>query len=133
MAIPIKQLKLHKLKMRLKNPFATSFGTVQDKEFFITEAIDDDGNHGYGESVAFTTPWYTEETVETSLHMMEDFLIPILKQNEIKHPDDVSELFKPIKRNNMAKAALEGAVWDLYAKRKNISLAEALGGEKSGN
>src|SRR5699024_11232268 len=30
----------------------------------------------------------------------------------------------------MAKAAVEGAVWDLYAKRQNISLAEALGGLK---
>src|SRR5690625_7687559 len=30
----------------------------------------------------------------------------------------------------MAKAAVEGAVRDLYAKRQNISLAEALGGVK---
>lgn len=30
----------------------------------------------------------------------------------------------------MAKASLEGAVWDLYAKRSNVTLAKALGGEK---
>ncbi|WP_249870617.1 o-succinylbenzoate synthase [Oceanobacillus saliphilus] len=131
MSIPIMQLKLHKLNMKLKEPFRTSFGTFQDKEFFITEVIDVKGNHGYGESVAFSSPWYTEETVKTSLHVMEDFLIPILKENEISHPDQVSELFQPIKRNNMAKSALEGAVWDLYAKRENQSLAKALGGEKN--
>ena len=61
---------------------------------------------------------------------MEDFLIPLLQESTINHPDDVSDIFKPIKRNHMAKAALEGAVWDLYAKRENQTLAEALGGEK---
>ncbi|MFA1822284.1 o-succinylbenzoate synthase [Virgibacillus oceani] len=117
--------------MRLKDPFTTSFGTFQEKEFFVTEAIDNDGNRGFGESVAFTSPWYSEETVKTNLHVMKDFLIPILQENEITHPDEVSVLFTPIKRNNMAKAALEGAVWDLYAKRQNISLSRALGGTKT--
>ncbi|WHX28254.1 o-succinylbenzoate synthase [Virgibacillus halodenitrificans] len=128
--MPIKQIKLHKLKMKMKHPFTTSFGTMQDKEFFITEAIDDRGNRGFGESVAFTNPWYSEETVETNLHMMRDFLIPILQEEPIVHPDDVSALFQPIKQNNMAKSALEGAVWDLYAKQNNMTLATALGGEK---
>ncbi|UJL48188.1 o-succinylbenzoate synthase [Virgibacillus sp. NKC19-16] len=116
--------------MRLNNPFTTSFGTIQDKEFFITEAIDVKGSSGFGESVAFTSPWYTEETVETTRHMIEDFLIKILQENEINHPDEVTDLFAVIKRNNMAKAAIEGAIWDLYAKRNNISLTQALGGQK---
>ncbi|MBY7142768.1 o-succinylbenzoate synthase [Virgibacillus sp. NKC19-3] len=117
--------------MRLNNPFTTSFGTIQDKEFFIIEAIDNKGTSGFGESVAFTSPWYTEETVETTRHMIEDFLIKILQENEINHPDEVTDLFAVIKRNNMAKAAIEGAIWDLYAKRNNISLTQALGGKKS--
>ncbi|HLR69191.1 o-succinylbenzoate synthase [Virgibacillus alimentarius] len=129
--MPIKQIKIRKLNMRLKNPFTTSFGTMQDRAFFITEAEDEEGNHGFGESVAFISPWYSEETVETNAHVMEDFLIPILKENKLTHPDDVSALFTPIKRHNMAKSALEGAIWDLYAKQKNISLAEALGGKKT--
>ena len=130
MALVIEKIKLHHLKMTLNDPFSTSFGTFQEKEFFITEMIDGSGNRGFGESVAFTSPWYSEETVQTNLHMMTDFLIPILKNNEIHHPDEVFDLFQPIRRNNMAKAALEGAVWDLYAKQKNIPLAEALGGER---
>lgn len=130
MLIPITEIKLHHLKMNLKDPFKTSFGTIQAKEFYITEIIDDQGYSGYGESVAFLTPWYTEETVETNRHMMEDFLIPLLKKHSVNHPDDVFEIFSVIKGNNMAKAALETAVWDLYAKRLNITLSEALGGKK---
>ncbi|WP_163971194.1 o-succinylbenzoate synthase [Oceanobacillus halotolerans] len=129
--MPIKQIKLHKVKMKLNSPFTTSFGTMETKEFFITEIIDDKGNRGFGESVAFTSPWYSEETVKTNEHVIEDFLIPLLKENTIEHPDEVLEVFKSIRRHNMAKSTLEGAIWDLYAKRKEIPLAEALGGTKS--
>ena len=126
--IPLKEITLRKLNMRLNNPFTTSFGTVQDKVFFIIEALDHEGNRGFGESVAFSSPWYTEETVQTNEHIMEDFLIKILQESKFNHPDEISDLFAPIKRNNMAKAGLENAIWDLYAKQKKIPLAEALGG-----
>ncbi|HLS08772.1 o-succinylbenzoate synthase [Lentibacillus sp.] len=130
MTIPVKHIKLRRLKMTLNNPFSTSFGTMQDKTFFIIEAIDDDGNRGFGESVAFPIPWYTEETVETNYHIMTDFLMKLLRENDIHHPEEVRNIFQPIKRNYMAKAALEGAIWDLYAKRKNMTLSEALGGTR---
>src|SRR5699024_7200322 len=81
-------------------------------------------------SVAFTIPWYTEETTETVLHIMSDFLIPRLSGKEFSHPDEIGILFNSIKRNNMAKAAVEGAIWDLYAKRKQLTLSEALGGTR---
>ncbi|MGG0668160.1 o-succinylbenzoate synthase [Lederbergia citrisecunda] len=126
----ITKVTIRNMKMRMKEPFSTSFGTMQDKHFLLLEVYDELGNSGWGESVAFDAPWYTEETVETSLHMLSDFLIPLLLGKEISHPDQVGNLFSPIRGNNMAKASIEGAIWDLYAKRKGISLAEALGGQR---
>jgi o-succinylbenzoate synthase len=128
--IDVREVILHRMVMQLKDPFTTSFGTFQEKEFFIIEMIDDAGNSGFGESVAFTSPWYSEETVETNKHMMENFLIPLLLEEPIHHPDEVSGRFQTIRRNNMAKAALEGAVWDLYAKRNHTPLFKALGGNR---
>lgn len=92
--------------------------------------VDEHGHSGFGESVAFASPWYSEETVKTNEHMMTDILIPLLINDPIAHPQEVSERFRSIRRNNMAKSALEGAVWDLFAKRSNQTLANALGGEK---
>ncbi|WP_096274431.1 o-succinylbenzoate synthase [Paucisalibacillus globulus] len=129
--MPFKKIILHRLNMRMIFPFTTSFGTMQDKEFFIVEAVDTEGNRGFGESVSFPIPWYTEETVKSNKDIMEDFLIPILRENPINHPDEVFPLFGRLRGNNMAKAAIEGAVWDLYAKRQGVSLAKALGGEKT--
>lgn len=126
----VTQVILRHLKMRMKFPFETSFTTMQDKEFILVEAINESGISGWGEAVAFTTPLYNEETVKTNWHMLEDFLIPLVLDKEITHPDELNGLFSPIKRNNMAKAAIEGAVWDLFAKKNNLSLAKALGGTR---
>lgn len=123
------EVTLRHLKMRMKAPFATSFGSFQDKEFILLEAKDEQGNIGWGESVAFDTPWYNEETFKTNWHMLEDYLIPALLNKEIEHPDEVSALFSAYRKNNMAKSTVEGAVWDIFAKRQGITLAEALGGK----
>jgi O-succinylbenzoate synthase len=127
----VKEMTLRHMRMRLKFPFTTSFGTLQDRDFILLEAKDENGNSGWGESVAFHSPWYSEETMKTNWHVLEDFLIPALLDQEIQHPDEVSEIFSNIRKNNMAKSTLEGAVWDLYSQEKGISLASALGGEKS--
>lgn len=128
--IDIQEVSLHRLVMKLKEPFTTSFGTFQEREFFVIEIVDENGLSGFGESVAFASPWYSEETVKTNEHMMTDILIPLLIKDPIAHPQEVSERFRSIRRNNMAKSALEGAVWDLFSKRSNQTLANALGGEK---
>lgn len=127
--LSIKKVTLHHLNMRLNNPFTTSFGTFTDKKFILVELQDHDGKNGWGESVAFSTPWYNEETVETNQHVIEAFLIPFLKE-PIEHPDQLSGRFLGIRKNNMAKSAVEGAVWDLYAKKNHAPLYKVLGGEK---
>ncbi len=124
----LKEVQLHHIKMMLKTPFSNSLETVSERELIIVEVSDSDGRIGYGEGVAFASPWYTEETLMTSWHMLKDFIIPTLKEEIIHHPTDVERLLRGIRRNPMAKYAIEGAIWDLYAKREGISLARALGG-----
>lgn len=127
----VTEVVLRHVKMKMKFPFTTSFGTFQDKEFLLLEAKDENGLSGWGESVAFHSPWYNEETLKTNWHMLEDFIIPSLLNKEINHPDEVSDILSYIRKNNMAKSTIEGAVWDLYAKQKGIPLAKALGGASS--
>ncbi|SHK93813.1 o-succinylbenzoate synthase [Desulforamulus aeronauticus] len=124
-------ITLRAMQMRLKAPFTTSFGTEWDRHFILVEIRDTEGRSGWGESVAMKEPIYNEETVATNWHMMQDFLIPLLYQNPVQHPENVYKLFSHIRRNNMAKSALEGAMWDLYAKQQGISLSQALGGQRT--
>ncbi|MDN4075088.1 o-succinylbenzoate synthase [Fictibacillus terranigra] len=127
----ISQVILRHMKLDLLHPFTTSFATEYDREFILVEVRSEDGTSGWAESVAMPDPVYNEETVKTNWHMLEDYLIPILLHNDIQHPDELTEqYFAFIKGNYMAKAAIEGAVWDLYAKKQNQPLSSALGGTK---
>ncbi|MDF2681766.1 MAG: menC [Brevibacillus sp.] len=126
----LKHIVLRHVKMQLLHPFTTSLGTDYDKDFILVEIKSKSGLSGWAESVAALDPLYKEETVKTNWHIMEDFLIPLLFREPIKHPDEVSERFAHIRGNYMAKSALEGAIWDLYAKQKGMPLAKALGGQK---
>ncbi|WP_047152283.1 o-succinylbenzoate synthase [Aneurinibacillus tyrosinisolvens] len=127
----LERITLRHLQMELKAPFTTSFGTFKMKDFILVEAVDADGAVGWGESVAFHAPWYNEETLKTNWHMLEDYLIPLAFKETIVHPDEISARFAFIRKNNMAKSALEGAVWDLYAKKNKQPLSKALGGKKN--
>lgn len=127
----IKEIKLHQLMMNLKSPFTTSFGSQEERFITIIEAVDDNGLSGFGECVSGEDPLYSEEFMDASLIAIKKYFGPLVIHNEISHPDEVWELFKPFKRNNMSKAAIEGAVWDLYAKQQQEPLAEVIGGSKS--
>ncbi|MEH7118109.1 o-succinylbenzoate synthase [Neobacillus vireti] len=126
----IAQVELNVIQMPLKSPFLTHLGAVTHREGIIVKIMDHDGCFGLGEGVAFSTPWYTEETVATSLHMMTDILIPLLKKSSIQRPEEAALLFKSIRRNYMAKAALETALWDLYAKQSYSPLSAILNGTR---
>lgn len=126
----IDKIVLRKMKMALKTPFTTSFATQTEKHFSIAE-IYAAGQIGYGDCSAISLPFYNEETNVTAWHIMRDFLIPMIKQaGDIEHPSQVREIFSPVKRNNCAKAAIEGGIWDVYAKMKGIPLHQAIGGQR---
>ena len=58
--------------MPLVIPFAASYGTYEKRESIVIELEDTDGTLIW-EVVAFSEPWYTEETVKTALHVLQDF------------------------------------------------------------
>jgi o-succinylbenzoate synthase len=121
----IEKIEIKRLHLPLKKPFEASFG-VQTKRDFLLISVHGEGETGYAESVALPFPFYNEETTDTILYMLETFMIPMLLTKQIESPEDVSRLLAPIRRNNMAKAAIEGAIWDLYAKQQGLTLAQAL-------
>ncbi|MFS0864437.1 o-succinylbenzoate synthase [Fredinandcohnia sp. 179-A 10B2 NHS] len=126
----IKKVTLHLIEQSLLSPFVTSMGSVNVRESIIVEVEDDEGTVGWGEVVAFSTPWYTEETIKTTWHMLEDFILPSLLQTTIEHPATFQSISQNIKRNNMAKASVETAIWDLYAKKQNLPLSDVIGGTR---
>ncbi|MFT4417097.1 o-succinylbenzoate synthase [Fredinandcohnia humi] len=127
----VKKITLHLIEQKLLSPFITSSGRVDTRESILVELEDVDGIVGWGEVVAFSSPWYTEETIKTCWHMIVDFLAKIVLTETFEHPNELRDYFQHIRRNHMAKAGVETALWDLYAKKKGVPLATAIGGTRS--
>ena len=127
----LQRIVLRKMVMPLKTPFQTSFGSINVRTFIMVEAHGKDAI-GYAEVSAEAIPQYNEECVGTAWHVMEKFLIPLLYQysEKLNHPSEIAQVFHSIKGNYLAKSGLENAVWDLYAKERNSSLSNILGGKK---
>lgn len=126
----VHSITLRAMLMRMRYPFTTSVGTEWDKYFILVEVRDQEGRSGWGESVASKEPYYSEETVSTNWSIMKEFLIPLVWEKRISHPEEIGPAFRHIRRNNMAKSAMDGALWDLYAKEQAISLSRLVGGAR---
>jgi O-succinylbenzoate synthase len=127
--VKIERLELRLLKLPLVHFFETSFGRIYDKHFIVVRA-DGEGATGYGECVAEQDPYYSAETNRTAWHIIEDFIAPRVLGADFLHPRDVFPALKAIRGHNMAKAAVEMAAWDLYARQRGEPLSRALGGTR---
>jgi o-succinylbenzoate synthase len=125
------KVKLYQIGLELKTPFVTHAGAVRKRDVILVEVINNDGISGWGECVPFQTPFYTSETIDTAWLMLTKLFIPLLKNNKVNSPKDFHSLVQSFKGHHMAKAAVEGALWDLQAKNKQISLSHLIGGMRN--
>ena len=125
----IDRLELRLLTLPLVQFFETSFSRVHDKHFLVVR-LDGDGVSGYGECVADRDPYYSAETNDTAWHIITEFIAPRVLGADFTHPREVFPALKAIRGHNMAKAAVEMAAWDLYARQRGEPLSATLGGTR---
>ncbi|MFC1465604.1 MAG: o-succinylbenzoate synthase [Candidatus Brachytrichaceae bacterium NZ_4S206] len=122
----IERIELFHIRIPLVAPFETSFGVTTERESTLVR-ITADGVTGWGESVADADPGYSYETVTTNWHVMTGYLIPALFSAPIGDPREAPARFSRVRGHNMAKAALEAALWDIAAQQAGLSLRDYIG------
>jgi len=125
--VRIERLELRLLKLPLVHFFETSFGRAYHKQFILVRA-EGDGVAGYGECVADVDPYYSSETNDTAWHVISAFIAPRVLGVDFDHPRAIFPALKAIRGHNMAKAGVEMAAWDLYARQRGEPLSRVLGG-----
>lgn len=126
----IDRLDLRLCRLPLVSFFETSFGRSYDRTFLLVR-LEGDGHEGWGEAVAEANPYYSSETTETAWHIITEFLAPRVLGRAFEHPREIFDAMRPIRGHNMAKAALEMAAWDLYARSLAQPLSQVLGGTRA--
>jgi|SRR5690242_282019 len=125
----LQKVTLREIRMKLVTPFETSMERTETRRIVLVEA-DVDGISGWGECVAGETPAYSPETTETAWHILRDFLWPLLRGRQFAEASEVWPMLSWVRGHNMAKGALEAAVWDADAKHKGEPLWKRIGGAR---
>ncbi|HUC52643.1 MAG TPA: o-succinylbenzoate synthase [Candidatus Cybelea sp.] len=123
----IREITLREIRMKLVTPFETSMDRAEVRRIVLVEASVD-GVMGWAECVAGESPYYSPETADTAWLILRDFLWPMVKGKDFGSAGEVWELLRRVRGHNMAKAALEAAVWDAEAKQKGMALRKLIGG-----
>ncbi|HZB89130.1 MAG TPA: o-succinylbenzoate synthase [Terracidiphilus sp.] len=118
---------LRELRLPLVHPFETSFGVTADRRILLAE-VRSEGLTGWGECTAGERPFFSGESTDTAWQVLVNELGPMLAAETPEHGGECPRIFRQVRGNPMAKAALENAIWDLEAQREGIPLAQLLGG-----
>ncbi|HKJ92838.1 MAG TPA: o-succinylbenzoate synthase [Longimicrobiales bacterium] len=126
----IERITLQTVRLRLREPFRISSGETFHRRILLLR-MDTDAASGRAECVAGEAPNYSYETYETALWALERHLVPASLGLEFEHPGEVpAALDRHVRGHAMAKAAIEMAAWDAFARARGEPLAAALGGQR---
>lgn len=118
---------LRLVRLPLVTPFTIATGTMTEKVFPLL-TLRSGGLEGYAEGVMDPLPDYLEETVAGAMNLIESALLPQVLGRSFDHPEALARLFAPWRANFMARATVEMAFWDLWAKSLGLPLQTVLGG-----
>ena len=125
----IAAVTLREIRMPLVHFFETSFGRTTARRILLV-TVHADGLNGWAECVAAENPFYNEEYIDTAWMVLKQFLVPSVFGRNIGSGREVPALYRNVRGNRMAKAALENAIWDAEAREKNVPLWKLLGGTR---
>lgn len=125
----ITRIEIGEVHIPLVTPFKTALRTVDTVNDLVVRITTDDGHTGFGE--APPTAVITGDTKGSIRCAVEEFIAPSLTGMEIEDLDGIMErLHGCILKNTSAKAAVDMAVYDLYAQSCGRPLYQALGGRR---
>jgi O-succinylbenzoate synthase len=125
----IDAITLREIRMPLVHFFETSFKRTYERRILLVEARGE-GLRSWGECVAGEDPFYNEESVETAWYAIREYLAPVVLGKNLDCAADCAQLFTQVRGHRMAKAAIENALWEMEALKKNLPLWKLLGGER---
>ena len=126
----IRDIKLGLVKIPLVTPFKTALRTVESIENVVIMIETDTGETGFGE--APPTAVITGDTIGSIITAIRDFIAPSIIGMEIENLDGImKKLHSCILKNTSAKAAVDMAIYDLYAKNLKKPLYKVLGGNRN--
>jgi O-succinylbenzoate synthase len=123
----IDRIEIYRVAMPLLYPFRTACGDEDTVESILV-CMKSGRLAGWGEASPWESPTYSSEWAAGMFALLRDWLAPRLVGREIESGVQLQHLLAPFKGNYFAKASLDLAWWDLYARSQDQPLWRAIGG-----
>ena len=125
--LAIKGITLHRVRVALVEPFRISNGAITEKDAILVEIKTADGITGWGEASPMSGSFYSDDNPESTWRALTTQLIPSLLHEGACDATTYFERLRTLPGDAFAKAGLEGAVWDAYARTVGAPLCDLLG------
>src|SRR6202521_4219610 len=125
----IEAITLREIQMPLVHFFETSFGRIYSRRILLLTAHCD-GIDGWSECVAGEDPFYSSEWIETAWPVIQHYLAPAVLGHTLTSARESVSWMAKVRGHQMAKAAVENALWDAEAQHTQQPLWKLLGGSR---
>jgi D-galactarolactone cycloisomerase len=135
LAVSVSGLTVRLFRAEVGQAMVTSFGELRDRPSLIIEIEDRDGTRGWGEA------WcnFPAFAAERRAHFIREVVAPLLVGEQLEEPDEAARIIdralgiQAIQSGEQGLlasviAAIDQALWDLVARRKELPLWQLLGG-----
>ncbi len=127
--VKITAVQVGNLSLPLAHPFKTALRTVERLEDIVVRVVGENGLEGYGE--APPTAVITGDTRGSILCAIQDFIAPAIVGMDLDDlPEVMEKLNSCLVHNTTPKAAVDMALYDLWAKSQGKPLYQLLGNAK---
>jgi len=123
----LSRIRLHWVEVPLHEPFRISSGEIRVRCSILVELLAN-GTSGWGEAAPMPGPVYSVETPESTWEFLRKKLLPGFLDRPELDPTRCFGRLEEFPGEPFAKAAVEGAVWDLRAQQESKPLWALLGG-----
>jgi muconate cycloisomerase len=111
--------------VRQDGAILSSLGRHEASRYVTVTITGDDGTRGFGE--AATAPVWSGETAETAKWLIDHHLGPMLSGRTFGEPAEALELMdRGLHGNPFTKAAVDIALWDLWGRSRDVSVASLI-------
>lgn len=110
------------VRMPLKEPFVTGFGSTDTRRTVLVHVVDADGFEGWGEAAALDHPFYLPDTTSGTFAVVSEWALPLAVAGA-PAPDAIVARLAAIRGNTFARAGVEAAFWCLHAASQGSSMA----------
>jgi len=128
--LTIENVTLYHVELPLRSPFTTSFGTVEARGTLLVRLQSGD-LCGWGSAAHLPAPVYVPEFLQAGKLLLAEHILPRTVGLPLAAPADIAKCYSGLRGNNLSKAALEMAAWDLFAKANAKPLYEQLGSTRN--